>query len=381
MKGSFSNWKWIAGAFGREQNGSPRRPGLQRVALAVGLAIVATGLAACGGGEGGGPGGGGGFAMPPTPVEVATIERGELVDRFEAVGTFEAVQAIDVVAEVSGIVRELPFREGEPVQRGALLARLEDSELAASLARAEAVVEQTRNSYERVKSVVEQNAAAPQDLDDALAALRVAEAEAALARARLEKTRVRAPFSGFVGPRWVSQGAFLQPGQAITQLTQLDELEVVFNAPERYMPRLSVDAPVNVSTPAYPDFSTDGRIAVVDPVVDPATRTVEVIARVPNLGLRFRPGMSADVVAVLQRKQDALLVPSAAVFAEGNQTFVFVVGADSTVQKTPVVLGTRLAAAVEVLDGLAGGARVVRAGHQKLFPGAKVMPIPAGGQQ
>lgn len=332
---------------------------------------------ACGGGEQAGGPGGGGFQMPPTPVEVATIERGELVDRFETVGSFAAVQSIAVASEISGVVREVPFEEGTAVPRGTLLARLDDAELAASLARAEATLEQTRNSYERVRAVVEQSAAAPQDLDDALAALRVAEAEAALARARLEKTRIRAAFDGYVGSRLVSRGTYLQPGQTVTELTQLDELEVVFNAPERYLPRLHVGAPVTVSTPAYPGVSVEGQITVLDPIVDATTRTVEVIARVPNSGLRFRPGMSADVDAILARKADALLVPSAAIFAEGAETLVYVVGPDSTVVRTPVVLGTRLAAVVEVQDGLAPGARVVRAGHQKLYPGAKVMPIPA----
>ena len=353
--------------------------GLVRLGLGVGFGLgMGLGLLACGGKEGGSGGGhGGGFSMPPTPVEVATIERGHLVDQFQAVGSFKAVQSIQVVSEVSGIVRELPFREGEPVAKGTLLARLEDSELAASLARAEATVEQTRNSYERVKAVVEQRAAAPQDLDDALAALRVAEAEAALAQARLEKTRIRAAFAGHLGSRLVSIGAYLQAGQTITELTQLDELEVIFNAPERFLPRMQVGAEVTVSTPAYPGVSIDGHISVIDPVVDPTTRTIEITARVPNPGLRFRPGMSADIVAVLDEKSDALLVPSAAVFAEGNQTLVYVVGPDSTVVRTPVVLGTRLAATVEVIEGIEAGAQVVRAGHQKLFPGAKVMPIPA----
>ena len=344
------------------------------VTISISLALAAAG---CSGGDKPAGGGGGGFSMPPTPVEVAAIERGELVDRFDAVGTFEAVESIHVVSEVSGIVRELPFQEGHPVARGAMLARLEDSELSASLARAEATLEQARNSFERVKKVVEQKAGAPQDLDDSRATLKVAEAEAALARARLDKTRIRAPFAGYVGARLVDRGAYLQPGQTITTLTQLDELEVTFGAPERYVPRLNLGASVTVSTPAYPDFSVEGEITVVDPVVDPETRTVNVKARVPNPGLRFRPGMSADVAAILDRKSDALLVPSAAVFAQGGATQVYVVGPDSTVQAAPVKLGTRLADAVEVLDGIEPGAKVVRAGHQKLYPGAKVMPIPA----
>lgn len=346
----------------------------------IGAAMLSTAMLVTGcGGDEGGQGSARGGGMPPTPVEVASVQRQELVDRFDAVGSFEAVSSVAVVSEVSGIVRELPFEEGGAVKRGDLLARLEDSELTAALARAEAVNQQARNSYERVKRVVEQKAGSPQDLDDAFAALRVAEADVALARARLEKTRIRAPFAGYVGPRLVSPGAFLQPGQTITELTELDELEVVFSAPERYLPRLTGGSSIAVSTPAYPGVQVEGHITVVDPVVDEATRTVEVIGRVGNPGLRFRPGMSVDVAAVLSRKANALTVPAAAIFAQGAETLVYVVAADSTVQRTPVVLGTRLAAVVEILEGVEDGDRVVQAGHQKLFPGAKVMPIPAGG--
>ncbi len=347
------------------------------------LAICAVlGFGLCGigcGDDGGGAGGGGGFSMPPTPVEVSTVGQGALVDRFHAVGTFRAVHSAAVVSEVAGIIRDLPFDEGQPVRRGTLLARLDDAELAATLARAEAVLEQSRNSFERVQRVVERNAAAPQDLDDARAALQVAEADVRLAQARLDKTRIRARFDGHVGPQQVSPGAFVQAGQVITELTHLDELEIEFNAPERDLPRLVLGAEVEVSTPAYPGVTEVGRLTVIDPVVDERTRTIRVIGRVGNPGLRFRPGMSADVTAVFGIKSDALTVPSAAVFAQGSQTLVYVVAADSTVQSTPVVLGTRLAATVEVVDGLSEGDQIVRAGHQKLFPGAKVMPIPSEG--
>jgi membrane fusion protein (multidrug efflux system) len=89
--------------------------------------------------------------------------------------------------------------------------------------------------------------------------------------------------------------------------------------------------------------------------------------------------MSADVLAVLSRTPNALTIPAAAIFVDGGETIVYVVGPDSTVVRTPLVLGTRLAAVVEVLEGVSAGQQVVQAGHQKLFPGAKVMPIVRGG--
>jgi hypothetical protein len=106
---------------------------------------------------------------------------------------------------------------------------------------------------------------------------------------------------------------------------------------------------------------------------------VRVIARASNPDGRFRPGMSADVSVILAQRAKALTVPGEAVFAQGSQFLVYRVQDDGTVASVPVQLGARTAAAVEIVEGLAEGEMVVRAGHQKLFPGAKVMSINAQG--
>jgi len=203
----------------------------------------------------------------------------------------------------------------------------------------------------------------------------VAEAELALVRARFEKTRITAPFDGIVGTRRVSAGAFLQPGQGITELAQIATLRVYFSVPERYLALLQQGSEVTVSTTAYPGYALSGRIDVVEPILDVETRSVQVMVRLDNPGLKFRPGMSADVSAVLSQRDNALTVPSEAVFVSGSDAFVFVVQADSSVTRQALELGTRLPDAVEVLAGLEANAVVVRAGHQKLFEGAKVMPM------
>ena len=328
---------------------------------------------------------GGGFSMPPMPAETSVVSRERVFDRFEAVGSIEAGEAITVVSEIDAAVTSLPFHEGQPVARGTVLARLDDSQLKAEVDRAEATRDQAKSSYDRVKEVVEQKAGSAQDMDDAAAALKVADANLALARTRLSKTRIVAPFSGVVGSKKVSPGAYLRAGTAITDLAQIAELKVIFSAPERYLSTLKRGSEVTVSTPAFPNSLLSGRIDVVDPVLDPGTRSAQVIARVRNPRGEFRPGMSANVSAVLSERMNALTIPNEAVFAEGNQTFVYVVGPDSTVARTAVQLGTRLSDVVEVVNGLEPGARIVVAGHQKLFDKARVIPIDshadaAGGQ-
>ncbi len=346
-------------------------PSRARVVTAAFLALAA--LAVLGGCNSGGQGGG--FSMPPMPVETALVTQGRVFDRFEAVGSVEAGEEITVVSEINALVKRLPFEEGRPVAEGTLLAQLDDDQLQAEAQRTAALVDQARSRYARVKSVVDQGAGAPQDLDDAAAAVKVAEANAEVARAQLAKARISAPFDGIVGAKRVSPGAYLRVGEAITDLAQLSEIKVVFSAPERYLSLLKRGASVAVSTTAYPGYELKGTIAVIDPVLDPSTRSAEVIARVRNPGGKFRPGMSANVSAVLSQRMNALTVPDEAIFAEGNQIFVYVVKPDSTVTRATLILGTRLPGAVEVVSGLQPGARVVRAGHQKLFEGAKVIPV------
>jgi membrane fusion protein, multidrug efflux system len=320
----------------------------------------------------------GGFAMPPMPVVTATATPTAMTDSYTAVGTFEATEQVVVTAEIDGLVVELPFREGGALRRGDLIARIDDAQTRAEAERAEARVAQSRAAFDRVRSVVDQGAGAPQDLDDAAAALKVAEADLAVARARLAKTRIVAAFDGTAGTRRVSRGAFVRTGDAITELARLDRLRLLFAVPERYLGALRQGATVAVRTTAYPDLVLSGALAVVEPVVDAATRSVGVVALVDNAEGRLRPGMSAEASVVLDERPAALALPSEAVIAQGDRMLVYVIQPDSTVAPVPVTLGLRTASLVEIVEGLAPGALVVRAGHQKIFPGAHVIPLPAG---
>ncbi len=361
---------------GRARPALVTRPVRTTAALAATLA-AALAAAGCGGGEQQG----GGFAMPPTPVQTDTVSAGALEDRYDVVGTVEADESVVIVAEISGRVVSLPFAEGRPIARGDLIAQLDTTELAAQVQRAEAIVAQRRSSYRRLRLIADQGAGTPQDLDDAEANLKVAEADLALARARLDKTRITAPFAGITGARRVSVGAYLSPGTAITDLARIDELRVLFTAPERMLAALRLGSPVSISTTAFPGLVLRGEVDVIDPQLDPDTRSAQIVARVANRDGRLRPGMSADVAVVLAERPHALTVPSEAVFVQNGQTLVYVVQADSTVAPRPVTLGLREPASVEIVSGLAAGDVVVRAGHQKLYPGAKVMPLPPGGRR
>lgn len=353
-----------------------RRSASRRAVLAAATIVLPVALASCAKGPGG-PGGRG-FQMPPMPVEVAEVHSQTVRDEFRALGTVESDEIIEVVSELSAVVRSLPFTEGQAVAEGALLAQLDDREIKAEADRAAAQRDLAQSNYERARRLLETAAISQQDYDNAGAQLKVAEANAALSRARLDKARIRAPFPGLVGRRRVSAGAYLQAGDVITDLARVNEMKVSFAAPERYAGSIRPGTDVAVTVPAYPGESFTGRVSVVDPIVNAETRTVGLVARIPNPQRKLRPGMSANVAVTLSERARALTVPDEAVFAQGDQSFVFLVNPDSTVARTAVMLGTRDSSRVEITQGLADGAMVVRAGHQKLFDGAKVMPVMSG---
>ncbi len=318
---------------------------------------------------------GGDSAMPPMPVEVAPVLEQTVADKYEAVGTIEAIEEITVVSEIDAAVISLPFEEGSHIKQGDLIAQLDDSQLSAEFIRAEALFNQSKSTYERVKTIVDQKAGTPQDMDDALASLKVAEANLKLAKARLNKTRIIAPFNGLIGSRRVSVGSFLRTGETITELANLSEIRINFSAPERYLSELKRGAEVIVSSPVFPGHSVNGRIIAIEPIINADTRTARIVARVQNPGHKFRPGMSANVSVILSERPLALTIPMEAVFESGNQSFVFVVNPDSTVKQVAITTGLQLPDVVEVMSGLEGGMQVIKAGHQKLFEGAKVMPV------
>ncbi len=337
------------------------------IITAVGLLTL---LSGCMGGDWGG-----GFQMPPTPVEITTAKMQAVEDRFETIGTIEADEAVTVVAELGGTLTRIPYEEGGRIGKGELIAQIDDRELKAALDRAVALKDQAQTSFDRVKTIVEQNAGSQQALDDAQAALRVAEANVAFAKAQHDKTRITAPFSGIVGARKVSPGAYVQPGTPIADLARIDQLRVSFSVPERYLGDLFVGAAVSIATSAFPNSEVLGTVMVLEPQVDTRTRNIGVVARVDNTEGKFRPGMSANIAVTLRERPSAMTIASEAIFLDQNQPFVYLVKPDSTIARSAVKLGSRSRDFVEVLGGIESGQLVVRAGQQKIFDGAKVIPV------
>ena len=347
---------------------------LHQVGVTLGIVLLAVGgwvwLATP---YGSGADQGQGAAAPPraVAVEVAPARRGTVVDEAEAVGTTRATQSIDVVATVSGRVTRIAFAEGQRVAEGDLLVGLDSERERAEVREAEAAVENVRQQLDRARQLLQSRNVPEARVDELATQLAGAEARLAAARVRLGDREVRAPFDGMVGLRRVSVGSYVDDSKVLTTLDDLSVVELDFAVPEGLFGTVRPGQRVLATSRAYGGTPFEGTVASVGTRIDPATRSFEVRAELPNPDARLPDGLFMTVRLVLAER-DAVLVPEAALVTEGRRRSVFVVR-DGVAVRTDVEVGQRLDdGEVEITGGLEPGAAVVVKGQQGLRDG---MPV------
>src|SRR5437667_10527547 len=270
---------------------------------------------------GGGPGGGG-FAMP---VEVAAAIRDTVVDAIAATGQIEAIQSIELRPEVSGRITDIMVREGQEVADGTPLFKVDDAELKAQVAQAEAERQLARQALERTKQLITQNASSTSDLEQSEAKSRGADANYDLLKTRLDRTVVRAPFGGVAGRRLVSIGTYVSPQTPLITLQSVNPQFASFDVPERYADRLRRGQLVRFQVAALPGKNFSGEVVFVDPVVALPGRTILIKARVPNSEHQLQAGMFIEARLATNIRPNAVVVPDETVIRIQGATFYAVV--------------------------------------------------------
>ncbi len=337
--------------------------------------IVAWGVAGSRGEGGSKPAQGG--AMGGMPVEAAPVRVGTVTDELTAVGSLQANESVVVRAEIAQRIAAIELTEGRTVKAGDVLVRLDAAELTAQVAQNEATVELARANVGRTKALLDEKLISPQAFDELNTKLKEAEANVAVARERLNKATIRAPFGGKLGLRQVSPGDYVQPGQALVNLEDVSSVKVDFRVPETNVERLAVRQSVKIQVDAFPGRAFTGTIEAINPRFDEATRTVLARARVPNPQGALMPGMFARVAVVMADRPNAILIPEQAVVPVGDDTFVFRVVAGKAAM-VKIVIGQRKAGEAEVVSGLGPQDVVVTGGQMKIRDGAPVTVINQG---
>jgi membrane fusion protein (multidrug efflux system) len=328
-------------------------------------------LVACKSGKpagGPGAGGGGGFALP---VEVAAARQDTVVDAILATGEVEAIQSADLMPDVEGRIVEIPMREGSEVARGDALIRIDDQELKAQVARAEAERDLAEQALARTKQLVDQNAASASDLERAEATARSSRASLDLLKLRLARTTVRAPFAGVVGQRFVSLGDYVTSSSKLVTIQTVDPERVSFTVPERYASVVKRGQKVTFRVAALPGEEFTGIVDFVSPAIQLPARTLLIKAVVPNGRRHLQASMFAEARLATAIRPHAVVVPEESIVALTGNYYVWVVQSEKAVRRQ-VGLGVRSPGEVEVTSGVEPGDQVVVGGLELLQDGAPV---------
>lgn len=293
-----------------------------------------------------------------------------MVDDIQALGTANANESIEIQPRLSSVVERIRFEEGQAVSKGDILVELENAEIVAGLAVADASLSESRSLYNRSKSLGSTQAISASSLEQLLAQVQVDEALVEAARARLANTIIRAPFSGRIGLRRVSPGGYVSNSTVITTLDDISVIKLDFSVPEAFMSVLKEDMKIVAHSLVYPDRVFRGAVSSIDTRLDPISRAVLVRAIIPNEDEALKPGMFLSVD--LQRDRGNVLVaPEQSIVPEGSKQYVYVV-ADGIATKREVVLGRRVPGLVVIEQGLTAGESVVTEGTHRLNNGARV---------
>lgn len=302
-------------------------------------------------------------------VQIASIDRA-----IEAVGTLVSNESVILSPEIAGRIVKISFEEGQGVKKGQVLLQLDDAIARAELLQAETSLTLSKANYSRAIKLFEQSAESGSVRDEALAKRDTDQAAVELAKAKLDKMFITAPFDGIAGLRSVSVGDYVSPGQNMVNIENINPLKIDFKIPEIYLGTLKIGQKVEVLVDAFPDRNFQGEVYAINPLIEASGRTVSLRALLPNEEDILRPGLFARVRLVQDTKQDAIFIPEEAIVPQAEGVIVYKI-ADGRAIPAAVKTGTRRKGAVEITQGLQKGDVIVTAGQMKLRPDSPIKII------
>lgn len=304
-------------------------------------------------------------------VRAVVLSQQGLTDGIFVSGSLVPDEEVNLSFESSGKITDIFFKEGTHVEKGELLAKINDAPLQADLKKKQAQVKLMQDRLFRAKALLEKEAVSKEAFQEAEANLAALEAEIEGVEAQIEQTELRAPFSGIIGLRQVSVGAYATTTTEVATLTKTAPLKVEFNVPERYAGMLPEGTELTFT--AEGDLTTrNAKVYASDSRVDPETRTFAIRAIYPNADGRLIPGRYVNVNLVTQRFDNTLAVPSEAIVSEMGIDKVFVCK-NGKAQPVEIAKGLRTDAMVQVLRGLVPGDTVITSGTMQLRSGQNVV--------
>ncbi|MBK7229692.1 MAG: efflux RND transporter periplasmic adaptor subunit [Ignavibacteriales bacterium] len=285
-------------------------------------------------------------------------------------GTILANEEVELRSEVSGKIIKILFKEGSHVNKGDLLIKINDSDLQAQLRRAESKVKLSEEKEFRQRQLRDGNLISQEEYDNTLGELNVSKADYDLIKAQIDKTEIKAPFSGVVGLRSVSEGSYVTTETIMAKLQNLSSIKVDFSIPERYSTSVKagdeLEFKISGSTNIF-----KAKVYAMEPRIDPGTRTLRIRAICSSYYSELIPGAFANVELNLKQISDAILIPTVSIVPElkGQRVYLYKNG---VVAPQAVEIGIREETKVQIVSGLSNGDTVITSGILQIRPKSKV---------
>ena len=312
---------------------------------------------------------------PPPAVVLTEVGTATVTRTVQAVGDTVAAESVVLTAEVPGRIVEIAFSDGERVEEGRVLVRLDQEIVRTELGNLEAEAKQVEQELERADYLLSRGSGPRATVDDTQRRLQAARARVQGAQERLNDTTVRAPFTGRVGLRDISIGAIVERTTRLVTLDTISPMDLRFSVPEQFLGQVKSGTRITAETSAFEGRRFEGSVRATASRVDPASRTITVEGRIENEDGALVPGMLMSVTAVLETIEKALVVPAMAVVARGSEQFVYRLAGDNKVERRPVRIGQREADRVQIVEGVEAGDRIVTEGVQGVTEGQAVRVI------
>jgi RND family efflux transporter MFP subunit len=304
----------------------------------------------------------------PVPVEIDTAHIGDISSNYTTTAVLEAKEEAFVVPRASGIIEQILVEEGDYVEKGQVLAKLEPQRYELNLQRAQADLTGIEKELEKINKMYSKNLVSSDNYDKITAQYESAKATLALAKLDLKEATVLAPISGYIAERNAKVGNLTESFQRerMFHIVQQKELYGIVHLPEKELSRVHKDQKASLVVTALNDQKINAFVERISPVIDAQTGTFKVTLRVPNEENSLKAGMFTQVSLNYNTRTGATLIPRKAMLALDDNINVFVVDSEGIASKQAITIGYQEGNFVEVLEGVSANQQVVITGHQNL---------------
>ncbi len=305
------------------------------------------------------------------PVEVMDVSRGTISAYYSNTATLEAVEEAQIVSKVRGIVEEIHVEEGDMVRAGEVIAKIEDDQYRIETQRAKAILDRLNNDYERNKELFDKELISAEVYENSRFEYETQKAAYELAELDYEHTNIKSPISGVISERYIKVGNMIGADQEMFEVTDFDPIQAVLFIPEHERAKIREGQRTELQADAIPGTLFTGKVERISPTIDPTTGTFKVTVYMDQGQQNLRPGMFGRVKIVYDTRENAKMIPKAAIIAEDETQSVFVIK-DSLAFRKNITTGYANGVNVEVLEGLEDGEIVVTTGQGSLTDSTRV---------